>query len=113
MSATGWTPEFRLWVQAYVFDHVEDASLLADLDAKAVAAGNRERRRVRSLGCCSECGRPLVTSELLAELLVELDRDPSAAASMLPGDGEGPGSRRSLRKPRTRGDLVGAKTDRI
>jgi hypothetical protein len=75
-----WTPEFRAWFNAYYFDHEEAEHRLSALLADAVEAGERERRRVRDAERCRECGRPLIDSAALDELIAYLDQERPAAA---------------------------------
>jgi hypothetical protein len=80
MAAQGrWTPEFRAWFNAYYFDHEESEHRLAPLLAAAIEAGERERKRVANAERCRECGRPLVDSAALDELIAFLDGQRPAA----------------------------------
>jgi len=78
--ADRWTPEFRAWLTAYYFDHEEAEHRVAPLLAAAVEAGERERRRARDADRCPHCGRPMLDSAALDELIAYLDGERPTAA---------------------------------
>jgi hypothetical protein len=68
-----WTPEFRAWLNAYLFDGLEDEQRLAELDAAARRAGEAARQVARRAGRCPECGRPWNEWDAFVDLLESLD----------------------------------------
>jgi hypothetical protein len=101
-----WTPEFRAWFNAYM----GGALSVQELDGVARRAGERERERARRDERCSECGRPFFGWQEVSALVDELDGVPSGRAdSVSPGSRRPPFTRRPS-KPRTRSNLVGART---
>jgi hypothetical protein len=75
-----WTPDFRAWVQAYVFDGLEDSVRLDELERAASEAGEKERWRAQHAERCSECGRPIIEPVALLDLLALLDGERPVAA---------------------------------
>jgi len=107
-----WTPEFRAWFAAYMSAETDEAQLAA-LDAEAVRAADEIREALKANERCPHCGRPMISSEALAELLRELDQETSGAGAIMPRRrSEGPGRSRSPRSSQTRSELVGAKPSR-
>ena len=104
-----WSPEFRAWFQGYVDGALSDDEL-ERLDELAQRAGERLREAARRDERCPECGRPFFGWEELNALLDELDGVSSgSAASVRPEIGRPPQQRRPP-QPRTRSNLVGART---
>jgi hypothetical protein len=104
-----WTPEFRAWFTAYIGGELSDGDL-ERLDDLAQRAGERERERVRRGERCSECGRPFFGWEEVSALLDQLDGVVSGAAASLASEDRRPPLSRRPSQPRTRSNLVGART---
>lgn len=67
-------------MNAYLVEGIDDAARLQELDEAARRAGEACRDVVRRGGRCSECGRPLIDSDALHDLLLALEVERPVAA---------------------------------